>query len=45
MIPGEYFLESEPIAINAGRDTLRLPVLKKTATPACERIGFKVARC
>src|SRR4249919_2431499 len=33
MIPGEYFLESEPIAINAGRDTLRLPVANRGDRP------------
>ena len=33
MIPGEYFLESEPIAINAGRDTVRLPVANRGDRP------------
>jgi urease beta subunit len=33
MIPGEYFLESEPIEINAGRPTRRLPVTNRGDRP------------
>src|SRR6188472_4497618 len=33
MIPGEYFLESEPIDLNAGRATRRLPVSNRGDRP------------
>ena len=33
MIPGEYFLESEPIDINAGRATRRVPVSNRGDRP------------
>ena len=33
MIPGEYFLESEPIEINAGRPTRRLEVSNRGDRP------------
>lgn len=33
MIPGEYFLESEPIAINTGRPTVRLTVANRGDRP------------
>jgi urease subunit beta len=33
MIPGEYFLASEPIEINAGRPTLRLAVANRGDRP------------
>lgn len=33
MIPGEYFLESEPVEINAGRPTRRLPVTNRGDRP------------
>lgn len=33
MIPGEYLLESEPIAINAGRATLKISVANRGDRP------------
>ena len=33
IIPGEYFLESEPIELNAGRPTLRLEVSNRGDRP------------
>jgi urease beta subunit len=33
MVPGEYFLESEPIEINAGRATVRLHVTNRGDRP------------
>ena len=33
MIPGEYFLESEPIEINAGRSTIRIAVANRGDRP------------
>src|SRR6266542_2547545 len=33
MIPGEYFLESEPVEINAGRPTRRLAVTNRGDRP------------
>ncbi|HEY2384921.1 MAG TPA: urease subunit beta [Terriglobia bacterium] len=33
MIPGEYFLRSEPIELNAGRATARIPVTNRGDRP------------
>lgn len=33
MVPGEFFLESEPIEINAGRNTARLEVTNRGDRP------------
>lgn len=33
MIPGEYFLESDPIEINAGRPTIRVTVANRGDRP------------
>lgn len=33
MIPGEYFLENEPIELNAGRPTLRIEVANRGDRP------------
>jgi urease beta subunit len=48
MIPGEYFLASEPIEINAGRPTRRLAVANTGDRPV--QVGshfhfFEVNRC
>jgi len=48
MIPGEYFLEAEPIELNAGRRTHRLEVSNRGDRPV--QVGshchfFEVNRC
>lgn len=48
MIPGEYFLSSDPIEINAGRRTVRLEVSNRGDRPV--QVGshchfFEVNRC